>query len=69
MCGVWECLDCGTRTSGRSRYYPNQHHCRSCRSTNGRMLAIHHRPGIYDNHASDVDPQDICHYPLDDHFR
>lgn len=30
------------------------------------MLVIHHRPDIYDRHVSDVDPQTICHYPLDD---
>ena len=65
MCGVWECLDCGVKASRRNRYYPGKHRCRTCRSTNGRMLPTHHRDDIHELHAGDVVPQDICHYPLD----
>jgi hypothetical protein len=65
MCGVWECLDCGVRASRRNRYFPGKHHCRTCKSTSGRMLPTHHREDVHEAHASDADPQDICHYPLD----
>jgi hypothetical protein len=29
------------------------------------MLPTHHRDDVHEAHASDVDPQDTCHYPLD----
>jgi hypothetical protein len=65
MCGVWECLDCGVKASRRNRYFPGRHHCRTCKGTNGRMLPTHHRDDVHELHASDVDPQETCHYPLD----
>lgn len=65
-CGAWECLDCGTRASRRNKYYPGKHHCRTCRSLNGRMIPTHHRPDVYENHVEElVNPQETCHYPLE----
>lgn len=65
-CGVWECLDCNTRTSRRNRYYPGEHHCRTCKSTNGHMLPTRHRSDIHQDHTSELDPQATCHYPLEE---
>lgn len=65
LCGTWECLDCGTRATRRNRYFTGQHRCRTCRSTNGQMLATHHRLDIHDGLTADDEPPEDCRYPLD----
>lgn len=53
-CGTWECVDCCHRTHGRNRFYPGEHACPNCKSTNGRMLPIHHQKRRAADHADDV---------------
>ncbi|MCB5280580.1 hypothetical protein [Arthrobacter sp. ES1] len=53
-CGTWECGDCGNRTSSRNRFFPGEHTCPKCNSTNGRMLPTHHQKRRAADHADDV---------------